>query len=124
MDKSNYIIKGKEKINVGLTLVIFTENNQFVVYSPALDLSSYGDTKNEALISFKESLEIFLDYTLKKGTLNDILLDLGWTIKLKPKPKYIPPDFEEIKQTNNILITLITSNQQFKITEKKVTIPV
>lgn len=49
-----------------------------IIYSPALDLSGYGNTINEAKESFKIALEEFIRYTLNENTFNDVMKKLGW----------------------------------------------
>jgi hypothetical protein len=54
-------------------------------------LSSYGKTEKEVRKNFDTELEIFLEETEKRGTLEKILLKLGWCLKQAPSPNYIPP---------------------------------
>lgn len=49
-----------------------------IIYSPALDLSGYGNTINVAKKSFKIALEEFIRYTLNENTFNDVMKKLGW----------------------------------------------
>jgi hypothetical protein len=65
----------------GLALVEFEEGNVTIVYSPALDLSGYGYSPEEAKQSFSEALQEFFRYTNNKNTLDKVLKDLGWAIK-------------------------------------------
>ena len=69
------------KYHVGLSLVEFEEENVTIVYSPALDLSGYGYSQEEAKQSFSEALNEFLRYTTNKNSLDKVLKDLGWAIK-------------------------------------------
>ncbi|MDM1458257.1 hypothetical protein HX025_16625 [Myroides odoratimimus] len=61
-----------------ISVLSFKEDNTFIVYTPQLDISGYGNTYEEALNSFENSLEMFLDYTTNKNTLYKTLSDLGW----------------------------------------------
>ncbi len=57
------------------------EGKQFVAYTPALDLSSAGRTLSEAKKNFGEAVQIFLKELTRMGTLEDVLVDLGWEKK-------------------------------------------
>ncbi|OFX26983.1 MAG: hypothetical protein A2033_15930 [Bacteroidetes bacterium GWA2_31_9] len=98
----------KGKINVGLSLVEFKENNITIIYSPALDLSGYGNNTDEARQSFEVSLREFLKYTTSKSTLNEVLMNLGWTINgSSTKPKYRPPLDTELISKNETYSEII-----------------
>jgi len=73
--------KGLVTVNVSVPLLSFKEDDTFIVYSPALDVSGYGDTEEEARKSFELTLEEFINYTLNKKTFQSELTRLGWKIK-------------------------------------------
>ena len=54
---------GKHKIVTHLFLLEFKEGDNFIIYSPALDLSGYGKSEAEAKKSFNVALEEFSKYT-------------------------------------------------------------
>lgn len=66
------------KLEFSLPVSILKEDNVFIAYTPALDLSTCGDTYEEAKERFSEIVNIFFEEVTKKGTLEDVLLDLGW----------------------------------------------
>lgn len=68
----------KNKLEINIPVSILKEGNKFIAYSPALDLSTSGKNYDEVKRRFKEILGIFLEELLKKGTLKEVLLDLGW----------------------------------------------
>ena len=80
-----------KNIKVGVNVFILKEDDLFVAYCPALELSSYGETKDEAKESFKQAMHILIEDTQRKGTLEKLLLSLGWTLRLKPNVSYQPP---------------------------------
>lgn len=49
-----------------------------MVYAPALDLVGQGKTIKEAQRDFEEVMDIYLEETLRKGTLEKDLLRCGW----------------------------------------------
>ena len=59
----------------------FQDADNYIVYSPQLDVSGYGKTQKEALSSFDYCLSGFLDYSFKKETLYEELVCLGWKLK-------------------------------------------
>jgi len=78
-----YIFKGGFENKAGsikVMLLLFhfeDENKVHFIYSPHLDLTGYGNNKEEAKNSFEIVFEDFVDYTLKKKTLSKVLTDLG-----------------------------------------------
>lgn len=87
--------RGKHKIKIEgmLAVVYFKEADAFVAYSPALDLSSYGSSFQEAKDNFRETLDIFFDDLIKRGTLEDVLEEYGWEKIEKPTLHWSPPAF-------------------------------
>jgi predicted RNase H-like HicB family nuclease len=72
----NTLTKHDKSITVNVEVVLFQENTAWVSYCPALELSSYGNTKAEAKKAFDEAMEIFLAETIEKKTLEKSLLEL------------------------------------------------
>ncbi|MDI6641967.1 MAG: hypothetical protein QME68_06635, partial [Elusimicrobiota bacterium] len=66
-------MKPYKLIKAELPVVIFKERKKFVAYTPALDLSTCGNTFEQARKRFVEAVEIFLEETLKMGTLDSVL---------------------------------------------------
>jgi len=73
---------------VNLPVSFIRESDQFVAYTPALDLSTFGKTLEEAKKNFSEAVEVFFDELTSMGTLEDVLLDLGWK---KQGDHLVPP---------------------------------
>ena len=73
-------------LNVSLAVTFLREKDQFIAYSPALDLSTAGDNLEQAKRRFSEAVEIFLEETAVKKTLPDVLTELGWQ---KSTPNYL-----------------------------------
>ncbi len=71
-----------------LNVSIIREGDSFVAYSPALDLSTVGDSLEEAHERFNEAVGIFFEEITKNETLDEVLLDLGWQ---KDGDKFTPP---------------------------------
>lgn len=78
---------------VNLNVVFYREANKFIAYSPALDISTCGDTQEQAKKRFEEMLQIFLEETDKMGTLDEVLLECGWLKIGHPQKCWQPPVF-------------------------------
>lgn len=63
---------------VNLPVSFLREADQFVAYTPALDLSTSGNTLEEVKKNFAEAVDIFFKEIISMGTLEEVLLDLGW----------------------------------------------
>lgn len=93
-----------KKVNVRLDIIRFEDSGCQIVYCPALDLSGYGNTNEDAENSFRTTLEEFFRYTINKNTLKKELLRLGWVVKDNPRKKMTPPDMS----------VLLSNNRQFR----------
>src|SRR5216684_3644925 len=80
-------------IKAEVEVLLIKEEDSFVAYCPALDLSSYGATEKSALRELSTALDIFMRETERKGSLEKILLRLGWSLQQLPIPVYEPPKF-------------------------------
>lgn len=78
----------KVMLKFNLPVSILREQKKYVAYSPALDLSTSGRSYEEAKKRFSKSVNIFFDELIKKGTLEDVLRDLGWQ---RIQEKWNPP---------------------------------
>jgi len=106
--------------NVGLSLIEFKEEDVTIIYSPALDLSGYGQSEVEAKKSFFEALSEFFRYTNSKKTLDKVLKKLGWSIKgSKRKPKFSPPKDSELV-TSNPLYNEIVNEKAYKVSRENI----
>jgi predicted RNase H-like HicB family nuclease len=71
-------------------VVFFAEDNKIVAFCPALDLTTCGNNEREAKRNLEECLKIYLEETIKHGTLEKDLIKHGW----KPHPvnmSFVPP---------------------------------
>jgi predicted RNase H-like HicB family nuclease len=57
---------------------IFREGDLYVARCPDLDVSSFGDTDDEARDSLQEAIEAFLDGCEMLGTLDEVLAESGF----------------------------------------------
>jgi len=86
--------KTRHKIDAKIPFFVFKEGENFVAYSPALDLSTCGDTEKEARKMFAEAARIFLDEIVRMGTVADVLTELGWK-QVTPEMSWSPPTYKQ-----------------------------
>ena len=65
------------KLNLQLPVSVFKEGKHFIAYTPVLDLSTSGKNYEEVKKRFKESVSIFFEELVKKGTMDEVLESLG-----------------------------------------------
>jgi predicted RNase H-like HicB family nuclease len=80
----------KIKIATKVPVSFFKEGNMFIAHSPVLDLSTCGNTFDEAKKNFEDALDIFIEECLSHNTLANALEMLGWK---KQTNKWNPPIF-------------------------------
>lgn len=65
--------------NVSIKIEIFKEGDAYIALSPELNVSSFGETIEEAKSAIKEAIEAFIEECEKMGTLDDVLEEAGFT---------------------------------------------
>lgn len=93
-------VSGHNKIECNLPLITFKEDDNFITYCPALDLSGYGTSEEEANQSFEQTLSEYFRYTVNKKTLADDLRKLGWTIRKGLHKPFTPPTMANLLDNN------------------------
>lgn len=111
------------EINVKLPLIAFEEDGSKIVYCPALDVSGYGRTDDEANESFAISLESFLSYSINKGTFLEELQKLGWKVKSMNQQLMRPPDMSKLLCKNENF-SRIFNNHAFRKYDQQIKIPI
>jgi len=66
-------------VKVQLPLLLWKEDDQYVAYTPALELSSCGASQEEAVAQFGEAVELFFETAEERKVLRELLESLGWT---------------------------------------------
>ncbi|OGB90187.1 hypothetical protein A2625_04310 [candidate division WOR-1 bacterium RIFCSPHIGHO2_01_FULL_53_15] len=84
--------------NISFTGEIFEEKGMFVGHCPELDLSSCGKSLREAKKNLLEATRLFMEESLKMGTLKDILEESGYdTSRADLKSPLVETDKLELK---------------------------
>jgi predicted RNase H-like HicB family nuclease len=76
-------------VKADVPVYLFEQDAQWVAYCPPLELSSYGDTLDEAKSAFTEALEILIEELIERKSLERELLRLEWTLE---QTAYLPPE--------------------------------
>lgn len=86
-------------MNVKLSVAIFREGERFVAYSPALDLSTSGETFEQVKHRFDEAAQLFFEEVTKKGMLETVLTELGWqkTVRDWQPPMLVAQEEHEVR---------------------------
>lgn len=85
----------RKKVKAIIDVFTFMDGEFFIVYSPTLDLSAYGETLKYAQKSFKDSLKTIVEELELKNNLINYLLSHGWTVRTTPLPELKPPSIKE-----------------------------
>ena len=83
----------KKDIQAKIPVILFEEGDKIVAYSPAIDLSTCGDTEEQARKRFVEAASIFFDELIRMGTMTDVLTECGWH-KMPRKETWMPPKYK------------------------------
>jgi len=78
----------KTMLQFNLPVSILREGKKYIAYTPALDLSTSGNTFEQAKKRFDEIVHIFFEEIMKENTTKEVLTELGWQ---KVNAKWNPP---------------------------------
>lgn len=80
---------------IQFTCQLFREGDQIVSLCPELNVSSFGDTSEEAEAALYEAVTLFLEECERMGTLDEVLEEAGYSLERRqipvPVEKWIPP---------------------------------
>ncbi len=76
-------------VAIDYDLIVFKEDDTFVAYCPELDVSSCGNTVEQAKDMLKNAVRLFLEEIEKMGTLDDVLLESRY--RKDPNGRWLPP---------------------------------
>ena len=86
-------VKDGKVTRLGLAVMCRKEGDAFVAYLPALDLSTHGETFEDAMAASKTAAKAFIEQLIQMGTLDEVMTELGWE-RVDPADSefpYIPP---------------------------------
>lgn len=70
---------------------LFQEGKEVVAICPELNVSSFGETAQEALRSLREAVSLFLEECRRMGTLKRVLEEAGFSHISAPNHQWLPP---------------------------------
>ena len=91
-------------VSADVLVMIGKEGEYYVAYCPALNVSSFGKTLEEAKEYFTDAVDVFIKDVIKRGTLEKCLLELGWSLQMD---KFEPPRFENSIDLNKLKETTV-----------------
>lgn len=71
----------KHNFQFQLQVSFIKEGDAYIAYTPALDISTSGNSLEQAKQRFEELSQIFFEECIQMGTLDSVLQDLGWQKK-------------------------------------------
>ncbi len=104
MDATNVIKIFNNKVKAHLLTVIFKADSDWVAYIPALELTTQGNSPEDAKRMLKEMVEIYFEEVLASKTIFEDLSRLGWQLEPYKKKKYILPKVEIDFNLNHSII--------------------
>jgi len=66
-------------MKLSVRIEVFKESDVYVAVSPELNVSSFGETIEDARMSVKEAIEAFLEECEVMGTLEEVLEESGFS---------------------------------------------
>lgn len=67
-------------MKLSVRIEVFKEGDVYVALSPELNVSSFGDTIEEAKKSVKEAIEAFIEECERMGTVEEVLEESGFSM--------------------------------------------
>jgi len=77
-------------MSVPYTSQLFEEGGQIVALCPELNVSSFGDTHEEALAALQEAVALFLEECRRMGTLEMVLEEAGYRRDPQAPQRWLP----------------------------------
>ena len=78
-----------EMMPIRIPLSLWKEGDVYVSFTPALDLSTCGDTRDEAIRNMDEAARLFFQTAEERDCLQELLESYGW--QLSEDERWIPP---------------------------------
>ena len=78
--------------NIIVRVEIFKEGDQYIALSPELNVSSFGDTPQEAKSSLSEAISLFFRECERMKTLSEVLEEAGFIQVTEPGSGWVAPE--------------------------------
>lgn len=67
-----------KKMRISVPVFLIQEGEYITAYCPHLQISGYGKDIEDAMTSFDQCMEMFLEEALERNTIEEMLTKLGW----------------------------------------------
>lgn len=119
MNLESECFEGNRRHLFNIQLYIYEEDNMYVAYCPALDITSVGNSFNDATTNFHEHFQLYVETAIEADTLLDDLLAHGWKIE---GVNLMQPTFDELL-TKREFRDLMESSTQFDRVNARLEVP-
>lgn len=117
MKSENIITNKGDLIDVRLDLYLFMEEDIYIAYSPALDLSGYGVSEKEALDSMSVVIREYISDGISQHTLVKDLRRHGWKVRSFYQRKMSAPSFDSLLNNNETFRDILQNKEYRKVSE-------
>ncbi len=90
-------------LELQFNVLVFQEGEYFVAYCPSMQLSSYGNTIEEAKEGFDEVMDAYIENCKENNSLREDLLKIGWSIDMSNHSKAEPPSNIDLNIPSGLL---------------------
>lgn len=101
--------EGDKTHRFNLHYYVFKDEDSYIAYCPALDITTSGTDFNDAVAQFYENFQLYIECCLEDGTLIEDLLDHGWKLQ---GAQLIQPSFDELLRKQEFRC-LLDSDKEF-----------
>ncbi|MGM9844779.1 MAG: hypothetical protein ACI30K_00920 [Muribaculaceae bacterium] len=117
MECSNKIVNRNGGLSVTLDVYVFMDGGAYIAYSPALDLSGYGESEEAAKESFAIVMDEYIAYGISRKTLIKDLRAHGWKVKSLKQRKMSAPPFDMLLHNNDVFRDILENKEYRKVAE-------
>lgn len=117
MEYPNKIVNRNGNLSVTLDVYVFMDGDSYIAYSPALDLSGYGDSEDAAKESFSIVMDEYIAYGVSRRTLVKDLRAHGWRVKSLKQRKMSAPSFDTLLRSNDTFKDILENREYRKVAE-------
>lgn len=117
MECPNKIVNRNGNLSVTLDVYVFMDGDSYIAYSPALDLSGYGESEDAAKDSFAIVMDEYIAYGISRRTLVKDLRAHGWKVKSLKQRKMSAPSFETLLRNNDTFKDILENKEYRKVAE-------
>ncbi len=117
MEYPNKIVNRNGSLSVTLDVYVFMDGDSYIAYSPALDLSGYGDSEEAAKDSFSIVMDEYITYGVSRRTLVKDLRAHGWKVKSLKQRKMSAPSFDTLLRSNETFKDILENKEYRKVAE-------